>query len=109
MQGATGFKTRPSRYSIGFAPTSRARCRTCKGVIEKGDIRIVTHAFVRPGRTHDFVCHERCAGVRMVQAILGVYGTVGRVPMASGMDAETCIAVRARLERMNSLGDTSGE
>ena len=39
-------KARESKFSISRAPSSRARCRACKGVIEKGDVRIMTLAAV---------------------------------------------------------------
>ena len=51
-------------------------------------MRIVTHAFVRPGRTHDFVCHLKCATSALVKAMVGVYGSVKRVPTAKGIDGE---------------------
>ena len=42
------FKTKPHRYTIGPAPTSRARCRRCRRPIERGALRLAIHAFVRP-------------------------------------------------------------
>ena len=99
MRRTPGFKTRPSTYSIGLAPTSRATCRVCKQGVGKGEVRVVTHAFVRPGRAHDFVCHARCATPAVVKSMVGVYGSVERVPMAEGMNAETREGVCALLER----------
>ena len=92
-----GFKTRPSTYSIGLAPTSRARCRLCKGGVDKGEVRIVTCAFVMPGRSHDFVCHANCATPALVRAMLSVYGVIERVP-TKGMDDVACERVRTQLE-----------
>ena len=100
MRGTPGFKTQPSTYSIGLAPTSRARCRLCKQGVDKGEIRIVTCAFVRPGRRHDFVCHASCATPALVRAILSVYGTVRRVPMGRGMETGVYDDVCERLERL---------
>ena len=100
MKKACGFKTQPSTYSIGLAPTNRARCRLCKRGVNKGEVRIVTCAFVRPGRRHDFVSHASCATPALVRAILSVYGTVRRVPMASGMDTGVLEGVCERLERL---------
>jgi hypothetical protein len=71
----------------------------CKHGVGKGEVRIVIHAFVRPGRNHDFVCHARCVTPALVRAMLSVYGSVGRVPMAEGMDSDTCKGVCAMLER----------
>ena len=99
MRRTAGFKTLPSTYLIGHAPTSRATCRACKQGVGKGEIRVVTHAFVRPGRAHDFVCHARCATTAVVKSMVGVYGSVERVPMAEGMNAETREGVCALLER----------
>ena len=90
----------PYTFSIGLAPTNRARCRLCKRGVNKGEVRIVTCAFVRPGRRHDFVSHASCATPALVRAILSVYGTVRRVPMASGMDTGVLEGVCERLERL---------
>ena len=51
------FKTQPHRYSIDLAPTSRARCRGCRQLIEKGSLRLAVHAFVRPNRATVFARH----------------------------------------------------
>lgn len=53
-------------------------------------MRIVTHAFVRPGRSHDFVCHLKCATPALVAAMAKVHASVERVPTAKGMVAEEC-------------------
>eukprot|EP00966_Prymnesium_polylepis_P010614 244722-Prymnesium_polylepis.1 len=79
MGRTPGFKTRPSTYSIGRAPSSRATCRVCKKGVDKGEVRIVTHAFVRPGRSHDFVCHAKCATSALVNKMVQVNGSVERV------------------------------
>ena len=100
MKKAHGFRTQPSTYSIGHAPTSRARCRLCKHGVEKGEVRIVTCAFVRPGRRHDFVSHASCATPALVRAMLSVYGAVRRVPMAVGMEVVAFENVCAQLERL---------
>ena len=70
----------------------------CKQGVNKGDARIVTCAFVMPGRRRDFVSHASCATPALMRAILSVYGTVRRVPMASGMDIEAYERVCAQLE-----------
>ena len=66
----------------------------------------MTHAFVKPGRSHDFVCHVGCATSTLVKAMVSVYGSMERVPVTKGMGAEACIwACRemcARLERMKN-------
>ena len=63
----------------------------------RGDVRVVVHAFVRPGRTHDFVYHVGCATPALVKSMVGVYGSVERVPVAKDMDVERCDDVRAKL------------
>ena len=96
----SSFKTRPNTYSLGLAPSSRAKCRACKKVVEKGEARIVTHAFVRPGRGTYFVRHARCLTARFVASILSVHGSIERVPVDASMDAETATATRALLEQL---------
>ena len=88
MRRTPGFKTRPSTYSIGRAPTNRATCKACKERVGKGEIRIVTHAFVMPGRSHDFVNHLTCATPALVAAMVNVHGSVERVPVAKEVDGE---------------------
>ena len=100
MKKAHGFKTQPSMYSIGIAPTSRARCRLCRQRVDKGEVRIVTHAFVRPGRRHNFVSHARCATLALLNDMVSVYGTIRCVPKASGMGGEVYDWACEQLERI---------
>ena len=100
MKRTPGFKTRASTYSIGLAPTSRAMCRVCKQTVGKGEVRIVTHAFVRPGRSHDFVCHSTCATPKLVQSMVSVHGAVQYVPTRKSIDPVASAKVRASLERV---------
>lgn len=100
MKRTPGFKTRASTYSIDLAPTNRATCRACKQRVGMGEVRIVTHAFVRPGRSHDFVNHARCATPKLVQAMVSVYGAVQFVPIGRGVDPKAGDEVRANLERV---------
>ena len=100
MKRTPGFKTRASTYSIDLAPTNRATCRSCKQRVGMGEVRIVTHAFVRPGRSHDFVNHARCATPKLVQAMVSVYGTVQCVPIGRGVDPKASDEVCAGLERV---------
>ena len=83
---SSSFKTRPPTFSIGLAPTGRARCRGCKRVVEKGEARLVTHAFVRPGRSRDFVRHVGCVSPELMRAVIAAHGSVERVPTEKGMD-----------------------
>ena len=91
------FKTKPNTYSLGLAPSSRAKCRGCKGVVSKGEVRVVTHAFVRPNRCTYFVRHVRCVTAAFVASMLSAHGSVDRVPVDSSMDVETLASIRAQL------------
>ena len=92
------FKTKPNTYSLGVAPSSRAKCRGCKGVVSKGEVRVVTHAFVRPNHATYFVRHVRCTTAVCVASImLKAHGSIDRVPTDSSMDPETVASARAKL------------
>ena len=93
------FKTKPHTFSIGRAPTGRAMCRSCKGVVGKGEARLVTHASVRPGRSRDFVRHVKCVSAELLKAIIATHGSVERVPVEASMDADALSATRAQLCR----------
>jgi hypothetical protein len=91
------FKTKPNTYSLGLAPSSRAKCRGCKGVVAKGEVRVVTHAFVRPNRATYFVRHVRCTTAACVASMIKAHGSIDRVPTDSSMDPETVASARAKL------------
>jgi hypothetical protein len=78
------FKTRPHRYTIGLAPTSRARCRGCRRSIEKGALRLATHAFVRPNRGTTFTRHFtlECVGTALAADVMRAH----HVPYGVGVD-----------------------
>ena len=95
------FKTKPNTYSLGLAPSSRVKCRGCKGVVAKGEVRVVTHAFVRPNRATYFVRHVRCVTAACVTSMLSAHGSIDRVPVDSSMDAETLASIRAQLGTPN--------
>ena len=54
------FRSQPNTHEICIAPSGRAKCRKCKGMVAKGSVRIATTAFVRPGRATMFVRHACC-------------------------------------------------
>ena len=93
------FKTEPHRFSIGLAPTSRARCRACKQRLARGEPRVQIHAFVRPGRAVDFFRHARCVGPRLAAAIAAAHGALDRVPLAPDVDEPTARAARDAVAR----------
>jgi hypothetical protein len=66
-------------------------------MVGKGETRLVTHAFVRPGRSHDFVRHVGCVGAELMKAVLTAHVSVERVPIESGMDADAVSNAHAQL------------
>jgi hypothetical protein len=77
-----GFTAQPSVYRLSLAPTNRAQCRGCKGRIGKGELRLETCAFVRPGRRTVFVRHApSCVAAAVAREVLKVYGSASRVPV----------------------------
>ena len=93
------FTTKPSTYRIGVAPTSRARCRgRCKRHIDKGATRIVTTAFVRPGRATVLSRCARCIDAPFARAVLAVYGCAERVPIEPGVADEDAADVFQSLQ-----------
>ena len=98
MKPTSGFRTRASKYWIGLAPSNRATCRSCKQLVQKGEARIVTLAFVRPGHSCKLVSHARCATAALARAMREACGgDVECVPMAKEVSAEERREVRARL------------
>ena len=97
MRRTPGFRTQASKYWVGTAPTGRAKCRTCKQIIEKGEVRLVALAFVCPGRSCKLVNHSRCVTAKLANAVLGVYGDVDRVPMSKDVTEQEQSAMRVRL------------
>ena len=95
-RSGTCFKTRPSTYHIGIAPTSRAHCRACKRLVSKGETRVSITAFVRPGRSTCFVRCVDCIDSSFARVVLSVYRTPERVPVDDRMD-------RAEAERVRGL------
>ena len=93
------FKAQPSTYRLSLAPTGRARCRRCKERVGKGELRLETSAFVRPGRRTVFVHHARatCVSVALARDVLVVYGTKERVPVGAGVDAVAAAEARQML------------
>ena len=81
------FKTRPSTYRLDVA-TGRARCRgKCKALVPKGNVRVVTTAFVRPNRVTCFTRCLRCIDRPFAAAVLAVYMHADRVPVQAGVPA----------------------
>ena len=97
MQKTPGFRTQATKYWVGTAPTSRAKCRTCKKSIEKGGVRLIALAFVCPGRSCKLAHHACCVTPKMAKAVLDVCGDVSRVPMSGDVTEQDQSAMRVRL------------
>jgi hypothetical protein len=96
----SGFKTMPNTYSLDLAPSARARCKRCKTSIGKGEVRVVTHAFVRPNRGTYFVRHALCATPGFMTAVLKTHCSIEHVPVNGSMDEDTILATRAILHKL---------
>ena len=66
-------------------------------MVQKGEVRVVTHAFVRPNRGTYFVRHVRCVTAACVASMLKAHGSIDNVPVGSSMDAEILASIRAQL------------
>ena len=97
----SGFKAQASVYKLSVAPTGRARCCVCKRLVEKGELRLETCAFVMPGRRTVFVSHAMCVTAAQARDILRVYGAVERVPVSAQADAGLVEAARARISTLS--------
>ena len=95
-----GMKAQPNRYSISIAPTGRARCRACKGLVACGAVRLVTLAVVseRPRRVTKFVRHGTCVSKELAKLVLQAHGgDVDEVPVVGEVGGEELERVRAAL------------
>ena len=103
MSGTCGLRTRASKYWIGLAPSGRAKCRSCKQLVHKGEVRIVTLGFVRPGHSCKLVCHARCATAALAKAMKDACGgDVRRVPVAKEVSAKESHDILARLQSLGA-------
>ena len=97
--GSRGFKARPNTYMIDRSPSSRARCRGCKGAVAKGELRVVTRAFVCPGRWTQFVRHLNCVSASLARQMVAVHGSVEAIPVGASVDADAEEAARVQLKQ----------
>ena len=95
-----GFKARPSTYKFSVAPTDRARCRVCKGMVAKGELRLEACVFVMPGRRTVMVTHATCVNAAQATDLMSVYRSVARVPVGVGADAARVDEARSRILRL---------
>ena len=92
------FHTRKSVHTIDVAPTGRARCRKCKGIVEKGSVRIASTVFVCPGRYTVLVRHGECVDAGFARGVLSVYGSARRLLAGMGVGDVDAERVRMRIE-----------
>ena len=102
LRGGTwgAMKAQPNRYSISVAPTGRARCRACKGLVACGAVRLVTLAVVseRPRRVTKFVRHGTCVSAAQAALVLEAYGgEADQVPVVGDVPGDDVKRVRAVL------------
>ena len=97
--GSRGFKARPNTYLIDLSPSARARCSACKGAVGKGELRVVTRAFVCHGRWTQFVRHMNCVSASLARQMVAVHGSVEAIPVGAGVDADAAEAARVKLEQ----------
>ena len=96
-------KAQPNRYSISVAPTGRARCRACKGLVACGAVRLVTLAVVseRPRRVTKFVRHGTCVSAAQAALVLEAHGgEADQVPVVGNVPEDDVNRVRAVLREM---------
>lgn len=96
-------KARENAFSFSRAPTGRGRCRGCKRVVGKGELRIVTLACVSswpmPRRSTSFVRHVGCVNSAFAAAVLKVHGKVDKVPVVGEMTEDELGRARGALEK----------
>ena len=92
------FHTRKSVHTIDIAPTGRARCRKCKGIVGKGSVRIASTVFVRPGRSTVLVRHAECVDPAFARGVLAVYGRAERVLAGEGVGDADADRVRELID-----------
>ena len=66
----------------------------------KGELRIVTRAFVRPGRARDLVRHTACVTAVLAEAMLAAHGSMERVPLVGDVDTEALGELHSRLSEL---------
>lgn len=102
MKRKPGFKAQASVYKLSVAPTGRARCRVCKQLVGKGELRLETCAFVMPGRRTVFMTHATCVTAVQARDVLSVYGSVERVPVSADA-AAGLVELEAARARISTL------
>ena len=65
----------------------------------KGELRVVTRAFVCPGRWTQFVRHVNCVSASLTRNMAAVHGSVDAIPVGAGVDADAAEAARVKLEQ----------
>jgi len=104
--GSRGFKARPNTYLIDLSPSARAHCRACKGAVGKGELRVVTRAFLCPGRWTQFVRHVNCVSATLARNMAAVHGSMDAIPVGAGVDTDAAEVARAKLKQSTCLANS---
>ena len=97
-----GFRTHPSKYWVEVAPSGRAKCRVCKQCVGKGETRLVSLAFVCPGKSVKLTYHVCCVTPKLARAVLDVCKDVDGVPISADVSVEEQRAIRLRLSSLTT-------
>ena len=73
------------------------------GAVGKGELRVVTRAFVCPGRWTQFVRHMNCVSASLARQIVAVHGSTEAIPVGAGVDADAAEAARVKLRQSTCL------
>lgn len=66
--------------------------------MQKGEVRLETRAFVRPGRFTTFVRHVACVNDALARLVVTTHGGIECVPVGSGMVCDERLLDEARVE-----------
>ena len=93
------FRSQPHTHIIDLAPSGRAKCRRCKGLVSKGSVRLATTVFIRPGRATVFVRHVECVDAAFATGLLAMYGSAARVRVGKGVGDADAAHARELIEQ----------
>ena len=69
----------------------------------KGEVRVVTRAFVCPGRWTQFVRYVNCVSAALARNMAEVYGSMDVTPIGAGVDTDAAEAAPAKLKQSTCL------
>ena len=95
MVRRTGFRAQPTMYRLSLAPTSRAKCRACKRIVEKDAVRLEMWCFVKPGRSTTRVVHANCVTAALARNVVKVHGFA--VPATKDVNVGVADGIREQI------------